>query len=266
MANKKSKINELISLDKPLVIFDLETTGLSMNLDRIVELAYLKIMPDGKVVKGDMLLNPEMSIPKEASEIHGITDEEVKDKPTFKEKAQELFEVFKDSYYGGFNVIGYDLPMLKQEFLRAGLDFDYANARIIDSKTIYHFMEPRTLSAAYKFYLKKEHKDAHGALADVEAAAAVLEKQLERYKETRDWDFIYKIHHASSDRFVDNDRKFYWRGGEAYFAFSKYKDRSLAEIVEKDQGFLEWILGADFSEETKDIIRKALVGELPKKS
>ncbi|MFH1582705.1 MAG: 3'-5' exonuclease [Candidatus Falkowbacteria bacterium] len=266
------KINDLISLDKPLVIFDLETTGLSVNLDRIIEIAYLKIMPacaggpDGEILKGDLLLNPGMKISAEAFAIHGISDEKVKDQPTFKDKAEELYEIFKDCSYSGFNVFNYDLPMLKREFLRVGLDFNYADAKIIDAKIIYHYMEPRTLAAAYKFYCKNELKDAHNALADVEAAAKILAKQLEKYSETRDWDFIYKIHHAADDRFVDTDRKFYWRSGEAFFAFSKHKDRPLADVARKDPSFLEWIISADFSEETKEIVRKALNGELPKKA
>ena len=263
---KKSKINKLIKLDKPLVIFDLESTGLSITMDRIVEIAYLKIMPSGVIYKGDILINPEMSIPKEASEIHGIMDEDVKDEPTFKNKAQDLWQIFNGCDYGGFNIMSYDLPMLRREFLRAGMDFDYSGSKIIDSKTIYHYMEPRTLSAAYKFYCKKEHVDAHSALADVEVTAEILEKQLTKYEETRDWEFIYKIHHQSDDRYVDNERKFYWRSGEAFFAFSKFKDHSLAEVALTDPGFLDWILSADFSEETKEIIRKAQQGELPKKA
>jgi len=260
-----NKISKLIKLDKPLVIFDLETTGLSVNLDRIVEIAYLKINPDGAVLKGDLFLNPEMPIPAEASAVHGITDEKVKDQPTFKDKAEELWRIFADAHYSGFNVFGFDLPILKCEFLRVGRDFNYAEAKVIDAKIIYHFMEPRTLSAAYKFYCKKEHVDAHSALADVEATAQILAKQLEKYNEVRDWDYIYKIHHVTDDRYVDNERKFYWRSGEAYFAFSKHKDHSLAEVAAKDPGFLNWILTADFSEETKDIVRKALDGEMPKK-
>ena len=253
---KIKKITDLISLDKPLVIFDLETTGLSVNLDRIVEIAYLKIEPSGEISKGDLFLNPEMKIPAEAFAIHGISDDKVKDAPTFKDKAEELWGVFNDCSYGGFNVLNFDLPILKREFLRAGMDFDYINAKVIDSQKIYHYMEPRTLAAAYKFYCKKEHVDAHNALADVEATAKILIKQLEKYSETRDWDFIYKIHHASDDRFVDIDRKFYWRGGEAYLVFSKHKDRSLADVAKKDPGFLEWILSANFSEETKNIVKK----------
>ncbi|MDD4901387.1 MAG: 3'-5' exonuclease [Patescibacteria group bacterium] len=260
-----NKITKLIKLDKPLVIFDLETTGLSVVMDRMVEIAYVKIMPDGKILKGDLLINPEMSIPQEAVAVHGISDDKVKNQPTFKAKAEELWEIFKDSYYSGFNVLSYDLPLLKREFLRAGLDFDYAQARVIDAKIIYHFMEPRTLSAAYKFYCQKEHADAHNALADVEVTAEILQSQLKKYEQIRDWDFLYKIHHADSERFVDNERKFYWRGGQAHFAFSKHRDRALGEVVKTDPGFLQWILEADFSEETKEIVRKALDGELPKK-
>jgi len=260
-----NKIFQLIKLEKPLVIFDLETTGLSINLDRIIELAYLKISPDGTITKGDLLLNPGIKIPAEAMAVHGITDEKVRDQPSFKDKAEELWELFKDSAYSGFNVLSFDLPILKREFLRVGLDFNYAEAKVIDAKVIFHHMEQRTLSAAYKFYCQKEHTDAHNALADVEATAKILTKQLEKYSETRDWDFIYKIHHTSDDRFVDNERKFYWRDGQAFFAFSKHRDRPLAEVAEKEPGFLNWILGADFSEETKDIVRKALDGEMPKK-
>lgn len=263
---KIKNINQLIALDKPLVVFDLETTGLSVNLDRIVEIAYLKISPDGSVLKGDLLLNPEISISAEAAAVHGISDEQVKNQPTFKAKAAELWQIFNDCYYSGFNVMAFDLPLLKREFLRAGLDFDYSKAKIIDAKVIYHFMEPRTLTAAYKFYCKKEHLEAHNALADVEVTAEILASQLKKYSQARDWDFIHKIHHSSDSRFVDNDRKFYWRSGEAYFSFSKYKDRPLAEVAELDPGFLNWILSADFSEETKEIIRKALVGEMPRKA
>jgi len=263
---KLAKIAKLISLAKPLVVFDLESTGLSVSLDRIIEIAYLKIFPNGVVMKGEILLNPEMSIPAEAVAIHGISDDQVKGQPTFRAKAQEVWEIFNGCCYSGFNIMNFDLPLLRREFLRLGMDFDYSAAKIIDAKVIYHFMEPRTLSAAYKFYCRKEHEAAHSALADVEVAAEVLQNQLKKYSEVRDWDFIYKIHHASDDRFVDNDRKFFWRNGEAHFSFSKHKGRSLKEMAEQEPGFLEWIMAADFSQETKDIVKKALNGELPKKA
>lgn len=260
-----NKINSLLKLKKPLVVFDLETTGLILSIDKIIEIAYVKYMPNGRTIKDDIFLNPEMSISKESSEVHGITDDDVAGMPTFREKAKDLWDIFQNSYYGGFNVIGFDLPMLKREFLRVGMDFEYSNDDIIDSKTIFHQMEPRTLEAAYRYYCNKEHINAHSAIADVEASAEILIKQLEKYQEVRDWGFVNKIHSASSDRFVDNDRKFYWRDGEAYFSFSKHKDSPLSEVAMIDPGFLQWIMTADFSDETKNIVKKALGGEFPKK-
>ena len=261
----QNNIPKLIKLNKPLVIFDLETTGLSVIMDRIIMIAYLKIMPSGATHRGEIMLNPEINIPREASEIHGLTDEDVKGQPIFKDKAKEHWEIFNEASHGGFNALNYDLPLLRREFLRAGLDFNYLDEKVIDAKIIYHTMEPRTLSAAYKFYCEKEHVEAHSALADVEATAEIIGQQLKRYDQIRDWAYLYKIHHSAGDRFVDNDRKFYWRDGQAYFTFSKYKDQALSEVVRSDPGFLNWILTADFSDETKEIVRKALEGEMPKK-
>ncbi len=261
----KLDINKYLKLDRPLVIFDLETTGLILSMDRIIELGYLKIMNDGRITKDDLYFNPEMEISEESTAIHGLTNEQLADKPLFREKAQEIWELFNDCYYGGFNVIDFDLPLLKREFLRSGLDFSYSKNDVIDSKQIYHYMEPRTLSAAYKFYCGKEHKDAHNALADVEAAAEILAKQIKRYKEARNLDFLIGINRVDSDRWVDNERKFYWRNGQAHFSFSKYKDMPLSKIVETNPDFLEWILRSDFSDETKLIVRNALDGKLPEK-
>jgi DNA polymerase-3 subunit epsilon len=171
-------INKLIKLDKPLVIFDLETTGLAISIDKIIEIAYLKVMPNGVIFKGNIFLNPEMEIPQEAVAIHGITNEFLADKPTFKEKAQEIWETFNGCHYGGYNILNFDLLILRREFIRVGMDFDYSKAKIIDAKAIFHYMEPRTLSAAYKFYSDKELKDSHSALADVEATAEIISKQL----------------------------------------------------------------------------------------
>lgn len=260
-----NRIIQLLKLDKPLVIFDLETTGLVMTMDKIIEVAYIKIFPNGRMMKDDMFLNPEMEISKEATEIHGITDEDVASMPTFRDKAKDLWEVFNGCYFGGFNVVNFDLPMLKREFIRVGMDFEYNTKDIVDSKMIFHYMEPRTLSAAYKYYCNKEHINAHSAIADVEATAEILVSQLEKYQEAQDWEFINKIHQSSDDRFVDNERKFYWRNGEAYFSFSKHKDTPLSEVAKTDPGFLQWIMTADFSDETKNIVRKALGGEFPKK-
>jgi DNA polymerase-3 subunit epsilon len=263
---EKLDINKYLKLDRPLVIFDLETTGLILRMDRIIELGYIKTMKDGRILKDDIYFNPDMEISEESIAVHGITNEQIKDKPFFREKAREIWELFNNCYYGGFNVVDFDLPLLKREFLRSGLDFSYSKDDVIDSKQIYHYMEPRTLSAAYKFYCGKEHKGAHNALADVEAAAEVLAHQLIKYKEVRDLNFLRSINRVDSSKWVDNDRKFYWRNSQAHFSFSKYKDTPLLKVVEMDPDFLNWILRSDFSEETKIIIRNALDGKLPEKN
>lgn len=259
------KFHKIIKLDKPLVVFDIETTGLAVSYDRIIEIAYLKIMPDGKAIKDDIFLDPEIKISEEASAVHGVRNEDLVGKPTFKDKAAELFEIFDGCFYSGFNIINFDLLMLRREFIRVGLNFEYSNRNIIDVKTIYHYMEPRTLSAAYKFYCGKEHENAHNALADVEVTFEVLMGQIERYKEVSDLDFLQKLHNVRDTVYVDTDRKFYWRDGEAIFAFSKFRDVPLSKVVQTDRGFLEWILSADFSDETKIIISNALKGEFPKR-
>jgi DNA polymerase III subunit epsilon len=265
MIGKDNIIVKMLNLDRPIVIFDVEATGLSIGYDRIVEIAYIKINPKGRTTKNVMLINPEIGIPLEATEIHSISDETVKDSPTFREKSQELWETFNDCFYGGFNVLYYDLPILKREFIRVGMDFNYSVTDVIDSKVIYHYMEPRTLSAAYKYYCGKELIDAHSALADVEATGEVLMKQLNRYEELKDINVINKIHRLPDDKFVDLERRFYWRNGEAFFAFSKYRDTPLSEVARTNPDFLTWILSADFPEETKIIVKKALEGEFPKK-
>lgn len=262
----KYDFHKILKLDRPLIIFDIETTGLILSMDRIIELAYIKIDKENRIAKDNLFFNPEMEISEEAMAVHGITNEQVKDKPLFREKAREIWDIFQNCYYSGFNVIDFDLPLLKREFLRSGLDFDYSKDDIIDAKTIFHYMEPRTLSAAYKFYCGKEHKDAHSALADVEVTAEILYKQIVKYKEARDLNFLKSINRVDSSRWVDNERKFYWRSGQAHFAFSKYKDTPLHKIVETDRDFLEWILRSDFSEETKMIVKNALDGKLPQKN
>lgn len=254
-------ILEVTKLDKPLVIFDLETTGLALAYDRIIELAFVKIMPNGRVMEKDMFFNPEIEIPSEVTAIHGIKQEDVAEKPLFRDQVQEIWDIFNDCYYGGFNVVNFDLPMLRREFLRAGYDFNFTRKQIIDSKIIYHAMEPRDLSAAYKYYCQKEMVNAHSALADVHASADILDQQLKKY----DYQLIRQIGEAPDDRYVDEEKRFYWRSGEAYLNFSKHKDRSLAEVAHSDPGFLQWILGADFSLETKNIVERALQGDFPRK-
>jgi DNA polymerase-3 subunit epsilon len=256
--SKLKKLPKLLRLDLPLVIFDIETTGLNLHSDKIVELAYIKIWESGRVKRDDMVLNPEIKIGLEAIAIHGIRNRDIKNKPKFRDKAQELWDVFHNSYYSGFNIINFDLPILRREFIRCGMDFDYSTKQIIDSREIFLKMVPRTLSTTYEYYLDKELREWHTALNDTEAAAEILIKQLGRYKEIRDWEFINKIHQSEEDEHLDGTRKFYWLHGEAYFAFSKYSNRRLKDIAREDPKFLEWILGADFNKEVKNIVRKAL--------
>lgn len=262
------KIIKLLKLDKPLVIFDVETTGLAISEDKIVEIAYIKMWPDGRIKKEEMLLNPEIPISPEASTIHGLTDQDVEDRPTFREQARELWEIFNGCCYAGFNVMNFDLMILRREFIRIGMHFNYEISQIIDSKILFQYLAPRTLSAAYEFYCRKDYKQEHTALGDVEVAAEILTKQLEKYKEIRDWEFVNKIHQPPGDAresFIDNTRKFYWRRGEAYFAFSRHRNKPLARVAEEEPKFLKWILSADFSEETKNIVREALKNRFAKK-
>lgn len=264
--NIYKKLLKLLRLDKPLVIFDIETTGLSIHSDKIVELAYIKVWENGRVKKADMLINPEMKIGLEAIAVHGIRNRDIKDKPTFRDKSQELWDVFHDCYYSGFNINNFDLPLIRREFIRVGMDFEYSTKQIIDSREIFLKMVPRTLSSTYEYYCKKKFNEWHTALNDTEAASEILVRQLERYKEIQDLEFINKIHKLEEDEYLDATRKFYWLKGEAYFAFSKYRDKLLEQVARDDPKFLTWILSADFSEEVKSIVRLCLNGKKPKKS
>ncbi len=264
-SNNYKKLLKLLKIEKPLVIFDCETTGLSISSDKIIEIAYIKIWRDGRTKKERILLNPETRIPAETTAVHGIRNRDVKGKPTFRDKAQELWDIFNDCYYGGFNIMSFDLPILRREFVRVGMDFEYKQERIIDSKIIFSYMSPPTLSSAYAHYCHKEFKRKNGALHDAEVAAEVLVKQMERYPEIRDSNFLRRVHQSEIDDYIDATRKFYWLNGETYFAFSKYKDRKLSDIVKKDKKFLEWILEADFSNDTKSIVRLALEGKIIEK-
>lgn len=258
LSDKFKKIAKILKLDKPLVIFDLETTGNVIYKDKIVEIAYMKIHLDGRVKKDEMMLDPQMLISREATAVHGLINKDVSGKPTFRKKAQEIWEIFNDCCYSGFNIMNFDLPILRREFIRVGMDFDYSISQIIDCRVIYQHMVPRSLSATYRYYCGKEFKQSHTALGDVEVAAEILAKQLDKYSEIGDCDFLSKIHQSPENSYVDSSRKFYWKHGRAYFAFSKYRDIALSEVAKVHPKFLKWVLSADFSEETKAIVKKAL--------
>lgn len=244
-----------LKLKRPIVFFDLETTGVDTSRDRIVEISLVKIMPDGEEIVRTRRINPTIPIPKEASDIHHITDEDVKDCPTFAQIAKSLKEYIAGCDFGGFNSNRFDLPVLVEEFLRAGVDVDFRNRRYVDVQNIFHKKEERTLSAAYKFYCHKELGDAaHGAEADTLATYEVLQAQLDKYPDLEnDIDFLakYSSRGATADfagRIAYNDK------GEEVFAFGKYRGQSVAKIFEEDESYYEWMMKGDFPQYTKKVI------------
>ncbi len=243
-----------LNLTKPICFFDLETTGISITSDRIVEIAILKVHPNGKEERKTWLVNPEMPIPKEVTAIHGISDADVADKPTFKALAKEIYNMIKDSDLGGFNSNRFDIPLLAEEMLRADVDFDMKNRQSVDVQTIFHKMEQRTLSAAYKFYCDKSLEDAHSAAADTHATYEVLKSQLERYEDLEN-DTKFLAEFSSRKKFADFAGFLaYDKEGEECFAFGKHKGKRVTEILEKEPGYFGWLLNADFPLYTKKVL------------
>ena len=243
-----------LQLHKPICFFDLETTGTNVVSDRIVEIAILKILPDGTKDSKTWLVNPEMQIPAEAAAIHGITDEKVADAPTFKQLAKEIFGWVKDSDLAGFNLDRFDIPLLAEEMLRAGVDFDMKNMQSVDVQTIFHKMEKRTLAAAYQFYCDKDLEAAHSAAADTQATYEVLLAQLDRYPELENnvkslSDFSSRKQAADFAGFIIYDED-----GDEAFSFGKHKGKKVTEILETEPGYFGWILNADFPLYTKKIL------------
>ena len=252
-----------LNLKNPLVFFDLETTGTNINTDRIVEICYLKVYPNGNEEAKTMRINPGMHIPEEASAIHGIYDEDVKDCPTFKEVARNIARDIEGCDLAGFNSNRFDIPVLAEEFLRAGVDVDLGRHKFIDVQVIFHKMEQRTLSAAYKFYCGKDLEDAHTAEADTRATYEVLMAQLDRYPETLKNDVAFLSEYSSFNRNVDfAGRMVYNDAGVEVFNFGKYKGIPVAEVLKKDPGYYSWILNSDFALNTKAMLTKIRLREL----
>lgn len=243
-----------LNLKNPIVFFDLETTGISIATDRIVEISILKINVDGSREERNHRVNPQMPIPAQSSAIHGITDKDVKDCPLFKEIARSIAAFIDKCDIGGFNSNKFDIPLLAEEFIRAGIDFDIKKRKFVDVQTIFHKMEKRTLEAAYKFYCNKSLENAHSAQADTLATYEVLLAQLDRYPELQnDIDFLadFSSHNKSADlaaRIVFNEKN------EEVFNFGKYKGRKVAEVFDTDQGYYGWMMNGDFSQDTKKVI------------
>ncbi|WP_242132714.1 3'-5' exonuclease [Aestuariivivens marinum] len=243
-----------LNLSKPICFFDLETTGVNITTDRVVEIAVLKVHPNGKEENHRWLVNPEIPIPKEVTAIHGISDEDVIDKPTFKDIAKEVHNLIKDSDLGGFNSNRFDIPLLAEEMLRADLDFDMKNRLTIDVQTIFHKMEQRTLGAAYKFYCDKNLEDAHSAEADTMATYEVLKAQIAKYDEIEN-DTKFLAEFSSRKKFADFAGFIvYNKKGEECFSFGKHKGKLVTEILENEPGYFGWLLNADFPLYTKKVL------------
>ncbi len=251
-----------LNLKNPIVFFDLETTGTNINSDKIVEISYLKVYPNGNEESKTMRINPECHIPEESSEIHGIYDKDVEDCPTFKEVAKNIAKDFEGADIAGFNSNRFDIPLLAEEFLAAGVDLDLSKRKFVDVQVIFHKMEQRTLSAAYKFYCNKSLEDAHSAEADTRATYEVLKGQLDRYPELEN-DVAFLSDFSSYNNNVDlAGRMIYDENGVEVFNFGKYKGVSVAEVLKKDAGYFSWILNSDFTRNTKAELTKIKLREL----
>ena len=241
-----------LSLKRPIVFFDLETTGTNISHDRIVEISLVKVMPDGTEIVKTRRVNPEMPIPAEATDIHHITDEDVRNEPTFRQIAKSLAQIFTGCDIAGFNSNRFDIPLLDQEFQRADVDFDFGKARFIDVQTIFHKKEPRNLTAAYSFYCGKNLEDAHSASADTMATYEVLKAQLVRYEDLP-LDVAELSEYACQNRNVDFvGRLIYDDLHREIINFGKYKGRVAEEVLKADPSYYTWIMNGDFTKNTKD--------------
>ena len=245
-----------IQLEKPLCVFDLETTGLNISKDRIVQIAILKIYPSGKKEELNLLINPEMNISDSNSAIHGVTNEMVKDAPTFKDAGSEIVAFIGTSDLAGYNSNKFDIPVLAEEFLRADIEFDLSTKDCVDIQNIFHKMEQRTLVAAYKFYCSKELTNAHDAMADTVATWEVFEKQLEQYDNLKpNIDFLADFSRNSVHKNIDfAGRLAINENNEAIYNFGKHKGKTIKEISVSEPGYYGWMLEADFPRYTKKIL------------
>ncbi len=252
-----------LQLTRPLAFIDLETTGVSLSSDRIVEVAIIKVMQDGSRQVKRKLINPEMPIPAQVTEIHGITDEMVKDAPTFKQAGNELKQFIENCDIGGYNSNRFDIPMLMEEFLRAGMVVDISTRRMVDVQHIFYTMEPRTLTAAYKFFCGKELVDAHSAEADVNATIDVFLSQIIKYPQLGNTvDSI--LNAIGEDKIVDYARRFVFdEKGVEVFNFGKHKGRPVIDVLKAEPQYYDWMMRGDFPLYTKqkltEILNKTLL-------
>ncbi len=255
----------MLQLTKPLAFIDLETTGVNLATDRIIEIAIVKVLPDGKRSVKRKLINPGMPIPKQSSDVHGITDEMVKDAPAFKEVAHELKQMLDGCDIGGYNSNRFDIPLLVEEFLRADVDFDMKGRRLLDVQNIFHKMEQRTLSAAYKFYCNKNLDGAHSAEIDASATHEILIAQLERYPDLgTSIDSVLKL--IGEESIVDFARRFILENGIEIFNFGKYKGKAVADVLRNEPQYYDWMMKGDFPQYTKQKLTEIRTRSLLKKN
>lgn len=255
----------MLQLKKPLAFIDLETTGINLGTDRIVEIAIVKILTDGTKSVKRKLINPGMPIPKASSDVHGITDEMVKDAPVFKQVSQELKQMLDGCDLAGYNSNRFDIPLLMEEFLRAQVDFDMKNRKLLDVQNIFHKMEPRTLSAAYKFYCSKNLENAHSAEVDATATWEILEAQVEKYPELgQSVESILKV--LGEDQVVDFARRFVMENGTEVFNFGKYKGRPVADVLKAEPQYYDWMMKGDFPQHTKQKLTEIYTRTMIRKS
>lgn len=253
-----------LRLERDVVFLDTETTGADPAFDKVVQVAMVRLRPDGTSDECESLVNPGMPIPVESQRVHGITDGDVEFQPTFRVIAPELLRFLDGADLGGFNLIRFDVPILRKEFSSAGHTWNLEGVRILDAQIIYHKMEPRDLSAATRFYCGRQLDGAHGAAADARASCEVLLSQIGRYPELpRDVAALDARFHQADPRFVDSDRRFAWRHGEATFNFGVRRGQKLKEVAQRSPDYLRWMLERDFSREVKHVVAEALEGQFP---
>jgi len=253
-----------LQLTRPIAFIDLETTGINITTDRIVEIAIVKILQDGEKQVKRKLINPLIPIPQSSSDIHGITDEMVKDAPSFKQVANEIKQFIEGCDLGGYNSNRFDIPMLLEEFLRVGIDYTLEGKRLVDVQKVFHMMEQRTLGAAYKFYCQKTLEGAHGAEADATATWEVLEAQIERYPQIGDTvESIVKF--TGEDDLVDLARRFVKDKGVEVFNFGKHKGKPVAQVLKEEPQYYDWMMKGDFPINTKQKLTEMFNKTLIKK-
>lgn len=254
-----------LNLKNPILFFDIESTGLNVATDRIVEISALKVLPDGSQEVKTRRINPTIPISPEAQSVHHISDEDVKDCPTFAQIAKSLAQWMKGCDIAGYNSFRFDIPLLAEEFLRAGIDFDFRKRKLVDVQNIFHKLEQRTLSAAYKFYCHKDLENAHSAEADTVATYEILKAQLDRYPEDLQNDVSFLAEFSTRSKFADYaGRMIYDEKGEVLFNFGKHKGKKVKDVLKSEPSYYSWIQNGDFTLDTKKVLTEIKLSMLDK--